>query len=235
LEHAELTGANLCQANLSHAYMYGARLSEANLTYSRLVGTVLRWANLQAADLRGALMTHTDFRNAGLGLAQLQDTHLRLADLSGANLSRTDLSRADLRSACLHTYGMYHAILTDARLPDFQLPEGDLIGWGIKENVLVKMLVPAAARRTAVLINRNCRAEYVRVLEVHNEQHEVRTKWWDTDVWTVYRAGACTYSSEYDDSITTDNAPGIHFVCTREEAEGDYYSPYGGQQEGIHE
>ena len=72
------TGA---KANLS-----GADLSEANL----------RWANLSEADLREA-----DLRWADLSGANLRGANLRWANLRGANLREADLSGADLRWANL--------------------------------------------------------------------------------------------------------------------------------------
>jgi hypothetical protein len=73
---ADLTGANLCEANLT-----GADLCEANL----------RWANLSGADLR----------RANLRWANLSEADLSGANLSEADLSEADLSRANLIGTCL--------------------------------------------------------------------------------------------------------------------------------------
>ena len=91
---ADLSGADLSEANLR-----GADLSEANLR-----GADLREANLRGADLRGA-----DLSEANLSWADLRGANLRGADLSeanlrGADLSGADLSGADLREALLKVY-----------------------------------------------------------------------------------------------------------------------------------
>jgi len=68
--------ANLSWADLSQANLSGANLSWANLSGANLSGANLSWANLSWADLSGA--------------------NLSGANLSWANLSGADLSGADL-------------------------------------------------------------------------------------------------------------------------------------------
>ena len=67
-------------------YLSGANLSGADLSDANL-----RCANLSDADLSDA-----DLRRADLSDADLSDADLRRADLSDANLSDADLRRADL-------------------------------------------------------------------------------------------------------------------------------------------
>jgi hypothetical protein len=86
--------ANLSWANLRDANLSGADLSGANLSGANLSGADLRCANLSGANLSGA-----DLRCANLSWANLRDANLSGADLSGANLSGANLSGADLRCA----------------------------------------------------------------------------------------------------------------------------------------
>ena len=65
-KRANLSGANLGEADLRWADLRGANLGEANL----------RWANLRWADLRGANLSEADLSGA----------NLREANLGGANL-----------------------------------------------------------------------------------------------------------------------------------------------------
>ena len=76
---ADLSGANLREANLS-----GADMSRADLRDASMRGAYLRGANLSRADLSGA---------------NLHGANLSMADLSGANLHGANLSRADLSGA----------------------------------------------------------------------------------------------------------------------------------------
>ena len=81
---ADLSGADLSDANLGWASLRGADLSDANLS----------GANLSRADLCWA-----DLRGANLSMADLSDANLIGANLNRANLSRADLSGADLSGA----------------------------------------------------------------------------------------------------------------------------------------
>ena len=156
----------------------------------------LRWADLSGADLRWA--------------------SLRGADLIGADLSGADLSGADLRWASLSG-----ANLTNARLPHFQIPqEGELIVYKkVGLNQVIKLRVPAEAKRTASLVGRKCRAEFVEVLEFVGCREQWRTEVSKYDRKTEYRVGAIVYPDKYDPDIRVECTNGIHFFLTREEAE----------------
>ena len=91
LSHADLSNANLKYADLSNADLSHADLSNANLRYVDLNN-----ADLSHADLRGASLSHADLSNA-----DLRDANLKYADLSNADLSFADLRGADLDYSCL--------------------------------------------------------------------------------------------------------------------------------------
>jgi len=73
------------------------------------------------------------------------------------------------------------------------------------------------SKRTACIINRKCRAEYVEVLEVvgDSDATTVVNEWGATE----YREGQVTRPDSYDDDPRVDCTHGIHFFFTREEAE----------------
>ena len=98
---ANLSGADLSDADLSGAYLRGAYMSEANLSGADLRGADLSDANLSGADLRGADLSGANMSDADLRGADLSGADLRGASLSGASLSGADLSDADLRGANL--------------------------------------------------------------------------------------------------------------------------------------
>lgn len=73
---ADLTGANLSDANLSYADLTGANLTGAGLRKANLTGAGLREADLTGADLRWAILTganligvKTDYLTIGIVLA----------------------------------------------------------------------------------------------------------------------------------------------------------------------
>ena len=84
-------------ANLS-----GADLRDANLSDANLSGADLRGADLSGADLRDANLRGADLSGADLRDANLSDANLRDADLSDANLRGADLRDADLRDAAIY-------------------------------------------------------------------------------------------------------------------------------------
>ena len=167
------------------------------------------------ADLRGA-----DLRGANLSGADLRGAYLGDGDLSGANLSGADLRGADLRGAYLGGANLRGADLRGADLPNFQIPqEGSLIVWKAVVGGTAKLEVPEDARRTACLINRKCRAEFVRVLEVIVDGQAAESASGQRDASTIYRVGEITRPDSYDDNPAVDSTHGIHFFLTRKEAE----------------
>jgi len=75
----DLSGANLCGANLVEAYLSGVDLRRANLARADLVGAYLAGANLSEADLARSFL-----RDAQLTFADLTDASLFGADLTNA-------------------------------------------------------------------------------------------------------------------------------------------------------
>ena len=197
--------ANLSDADLRWANLRGVYLSDAYLSGAYLRGADLSGANLSGADLIGADLSGANLSGAYLRRADLRRAYLRRADLRGADLRRADLRGADLREADLR----------EARLPHFQIPDGDLIGWGNKGGHIVKMRIPAEAKRTASLVGRKCRAEWVDVLEIEGAD-ECRSS---GGVGIVYRVGETVRPDSYDDDIRIECTHGIHFFQTRLEAE----------------
>jgi len=104
-----------------------------------------------------------------------------------------------------------YKIKRGANLPYFQIcpEEGDFIGWKRVNTGVIKLLIPANARRTSSLISRKCRAEYVKVLKgsgISSREGE-------------YKEGEFYYPDDYDDDIRVECSNGVHFFITRREAE----------------
>lgn len=133
--------------------------------------------------------------------------------LRGADLRSADLRGADLRGANLRDAHLNGADLSDAYLPAFQIPqEGALTVWKkLHGGALCKMLVPEGAARTASLIGRKCRAEYVVVLEGDGVDEYSGS--------VQYLPGTTVRPDQYNPDIRVECTHGIHFFLTREEAE----------------
>jgi hypothetical protein len=230
LRGADLSGADLGEANLRRANLSGANLREANLRRANLrgadlSGADLRGADLSGADLRGADLREADLRGADLGEADLGEADLGEADLSGANLREADLRGADLSEADLGEADLGEG-KEAATLPMFWIlpEEGAFIGWKAIPGYILKLEIPAAAKRTSNLTGRKCRAEFVNVLEIFNEEDGSPApddteghSWWSPA--TVYKKGATVDADGFDDDIRIECAQGIHFFITRKEAE----------------
>jgi len=223
-EHAKWLGG----AGGARAYLRGANLQDTNLQGANLQG-----ANLQDADLRDADLRDADLQNANLRGADLQDSNLRGSDLRDSDLRGADLRDSDLQNANLQGSNLQNAYLagsdlrgsdlTNAKLPHFQIPqEGGLTVWKAgSDGCVIKLYIPAAAKRTASLIGRKCRAEYVKVLAIFDcdGRPEAECMGWFPDIGFVYRVGETVHPDKYDDDIRVECSHGIHFFLTREEAE----------------
>ena len=172
-------------------------------------------AYLAGADLAGAYLAGADLAGANLARANLARANLAGAYLAGANLAGANLARADLARANLAGANLAGAKGTAKKLPHFQLPAGDLIGWKRCGGHIVKLLIPADAKRTASLVGRKCRAEFVKVLEIEGAAEAASSH----DSGTVYRVGEIVRPDSYDDNPLVECTHGIHWFATRAEAE----------------
>ena len=110
---ADLHGAHLWRADVHDATFLLADLTEANLTEANLTHADLSQANARAAVLENATLI-----NAKLVCAKLYDAELPGADLTHANLGSAQLRGADLRGARL----------TDADVGDASFEAANLEG-----------------------------------------------------------------------------------------------------------
>ena len=165
-----------------------------------LGGVDLRGYNLQGANLIEANLRRSNLEGANLRRSNLEGANLWRANLRGANLFKADLRKADLK---------------DTQLPNFQIPQhGTLTVWKKVGGKLIKLIIPAKAKRTASLIGRQCRAEYVKVLWIEGGE-PVRS---NHDSNIVYKVGEIVKPDSYCDDIRVECTNGIHFWQTKEEA-----------------
>ena len=173
-------------------------------------------ADLSNADLRGA-----DLRGANLSDANLSDANLRYANLRYANLRYANLRYADLSNADLSDANLRYAKNAElAAAVTSIVPEGDIIGWKKCNDGIVKLLIPAAAKRSNGT-GRKCRAEFA-IDQAHYEfdgtqTDEPMTSKYDSGF--IYRVGETIRSDKWDDDRWDECSYGIHFFITREEAE----------------
>lgn len=111
LNNLNLSGADLCEMDLTYADMEGINLANSALKNSSLSGADMRGANLSHASLDFARCKHVRLFEANLAHASAQH-----ADLSDADLRYAELEYADLRGAILDAADLRGANLRDADL-----------------------------------------------------------------------------------------------------------------------
>lgn len=106
-------------------------------------------------------------RGDGGKRAVLDEELLDGMNLDYANLDYASLYHASLNNANLYGSSLDNASLDGAILPQFQIPQtGTLDVYKKAGGKIVKLRIPAKAKRTANLVGRKCRAEYVKVLDI---------------------------------------------------------------------
>lgn len=228
---ADLSNANLGDANLTNAILSDARLdstvfagaimTSAQLTNCKGHNAKFSGANLEGADFEWATLIETDFRDADLPIAQLFGANFTASSFRGANLSLTHARLANFEGC-----NFQNATLT-AMSYDYSTrgihpaPEGELIGWGKKSGHIVKMKIPADAKRSCAT-TRKYRAEYAIVLEIYGGlqtlEHKSRHSNYPRHP-VVYEVGKEVRPDEWDEDRWQECSHGIHFFLTRKEAE----------------
>jgi uncharacterized protein YjbI with pentapeptide repeats len=243
LQGAHLGNAILNDANLEGAYLSSANMTNASLRCADLRGAIIRQADLSEADLFKADLSWTSLKGSNLTCVEANLTVFVGARMQGIDLQSSTLCRADLRKAEMSRANLWHADLRDADFRDTTLtgaildgviydhntigiqpaPEGDLIGWGKKSGNIVKLLIPADARRSCAS-SRKYRAEYVKVLEIADGARSEISHYshYATDedsAVTIYKVGEITYADQWDDDRWEECSHGIHFFLSHQEAE----------------
>jgi hypothetical protein len=216
LSGANLYGANLIGANLSGADLSGANLSGADLSGANLIGADLSGSNLSGAKLGSAYLSFADLSDADLSDAKLYGANIRGASLISANLRGADLRGADLRGADLRSANLRGEI-NIPHIPYSCPSEGSFTAWKKVNNKLVKLEIPADARRSSATTEK-CRCDKARVLsitdistneqlfEVINVNHKK----------TVYKVGEMVYPDAFDEDRFNECSNGIHFFIDKQ-------------------
>ena len=178
-------------------------------------------ACVELAVKQGVSLFYANLYNANLAHANLTEANLTGANLTSANLTGADLTSANLTGASLaFTLGLSSVKGLDTVKAELQVvpAEGEVIGWKkCKDNVLVKLLVPADAKRSNST-TRKCRASHAKVLEVVGAEAGYSMVPSGGNV-IKYVAGETVTADSFDDYWLTECSHGIHFFLTRKEAE----------------
>ena len=187
--------------------------------------------DLSNINLDGKDLSHADFRHCNLINANLRNTNLQFSAFNCAIIRNTNFTGANLKNVySLNSWTFKNAILTDVIGINDQCPkEGSFIGWkkcynGIQPSVIVKLEIPANARRCSAInsgVNIKCRCSQAKVLEIQNIDGTIADvkevySWYDKNF--VYRVNEYIYPDWFDGNFWSDCSHGIHFFMKRDEA-----------------
>ena len=126
--NTDLTEASFRDADLSKAWLYEAMFPGADLSSANLSGAMLQGAEMVKMNLHNVSLPGANLGRANLSESILQDAKLANAWLEHANLSGATFLRADLSRARLDRADLTSAEFLDANLTGANLAEANLSG-----------------------------------------------------------------------------------------------------------
>lgn len=236
LDGADISNTDLRFANLKYASLNDVNFYKSDLRGANLCQTLLRHTNLSYADFREATLNDADIFNSNLSYADFGN-----ASLVGAYLPRSNLTRADFQGANLCWTHLCSCVFCDTDLRDcnfmysnlrgseyvpyipLQCPsDGAFVGWKKVNNVLIKLEIPADAKRSSATTNK-CRCDKAKVLgfydslgskeldmtELVNDKYGKKCK---------YVKGEMVYPDSFDENRWNECSHGIHFFVNKQDA-----------------
>ncbi len=210
-----LKGAYLEEIRSINAVFYYANLEGASFKNAYLRNTDFSQANLQRVEFEGARISSTDFTGADLRAANFRDCEAELH--LGPNKFRT----SDLRGCIAHASFFKRTNMVGVKLDDDLakrltiIPEGEFVAWKKTREGVMKIRIPASARRSNAT-TRKCRAEYVVPIEMPEGYTECHSSY---DYGFTYRLNEIARCNAWNHDRWMECSGGIHFFLTREEAE----------------
>ena len=236
LDGADISNTDLRFANLKYASLNDVNFYKSDLRGANLCQTLLRHTNLSYADFREATLNDADIFNSNLSYADFGN-----ASLVGAYLPRSNLTRANFQGANLCWTHLCSCVFCDTDLRDcnfmysnlrgseyvpyipLQCPsDGAFVGWKKVNNVLIKLEIPADAKRSSATTNK-CRCDKAKVLgfydslgskeldmtELVNDKYGKKCK---------YVKGEMVYPDSFDENRWNECSHGIHFFVNKQDA-----------------
>ena len=237
---ANLNGADISNTDLRFANFKYASLNDVNFYKSDLRGADLRRASLQHtnlsyADFREATLNDIYIFNSNLAHADFGDASLVGADISHSNLTRANFRWANFGWADLRNCVFYqsdfkecnfmYATLRGAKYVPYiplQCPsDGAFIGWKRVKDVLIKLEIPADAKRSSATTHK-CRCEKAKVLGFYDTLGEMELNITelvnDRYEECKYVKGEMVYPDYFDEDRWNECSHGIHFFINKQDA-----------------
>lgn len=222
LQGAHMYSAQFNRCSMSHANLHCAYLAQAQFQTAYLFG-----ANFQNADLSGANLRDADLRYANFAFCQLAGADLTDAEIEGANFIGANLNGAILTGLEIDETCLLGAELNDAKTDKLPLgyyplacpSDGEFIGWKAVNDCLVKLLIPADAKRSSAT-SRKCRCNKAIVLSIENFATHEEVGKIESDTWApiTYKVGEMVYPDRFDTNRFNECSNGIHFFINKIDA-----------------
>lgn len=205
---ADLRGANFMDAKLMSADFSRSNLMDANFMGADLSGASFHDANLFGAGFTQAILENAFFIGADLRYARFYDANLKRADFLGAKLKGAIFERAQLERVLFDDAEKYRlgTILKEPMIGYRKARNSKT-----HETALITLEVPAGA--VVFCINgKDCRTNKAKIISITRNGK-------DYDNLPYNRVGQELEHHSFNLMYNIENAPGIHFFKTREEAE----------------
>ena len=235
LDGADMSDTDLRFTNLKYASLNNVNFYKSDLRGVDLRKTSLQHTNLSYADFREATLNDTYIFNSNLAHADFGDASFVGAYLSHSNLTGADLRGANLAWAYLKSCVFYDTDFRDcnfmyanlrgsAYVPyiPFQCPsDGAFIGWKKVNNVLIKLEIPADAKRSSTTTNK-CRCDKAKVLGFYDSlgvnELDITELVNDEYEECKYVKGEMVYPDYFDENRWNECSHGIHFFINKQDA-----------------
>ena len=217
--------ANLDGADISNTDLRFANLKYASLNDVNLYKSDLRGANFCKACLYYTNLSHADFGDASLVDAYLAHSNLTRVDLRGANLSLADFYDCVFYDTDLRDCNFIHARFVGSNYIPYiplQCPsDGAFVGWKKVNNVLIKLEIPADAKRSSATTNK-CRCDKAKVLGFYDslgsKELDITELVNDKYEKCKYVKGEMVYPDSFDEDRWNECGHGIHFFINKQDA-----------------
>lgn len=166
-----------------------------------------------------------NFRGATFAGAKMEDVEFVDCDLTRVRFDAVDLESVRFAGCALNDAHLECATNVPDMPETLIVPQkGEFVGWKRAGDVIVKLLIPADAKRSNAT-GRKCRCSYAEVLDLQGPDGvslipygitSTRTNEHGPETW--YTVGKPVYPNGFDPNRWHECAPGIHFFITREEA-----------------
>lgn len=177
--------------------------------------------------LHGVDLREAQFRSSRIYNTSFCETDLRGANFEGAIIIESSFYKANLHGANFKNAKIHSCCLEKAlNVPNGQIPlacpsDGAFIGWKKVNNALVKLQIPADAKRSSATTQK-CRCSKAKVLAITDLETDESLKTIRNNGYgygqTWYEVGKMVYPDAFDSNRWNECSNGIHFFIDKQDA-----------------